>query len=103
MYIYGDRSFMFMYMCHTSPSTVLETYINMCMFLLECCLLCFYLIIFILVFTYRRRAARQKRKSSAHDNGATVPHGVLLTNGIRQRKAQPPAGSGPGKCFPAST
>ena len=47
--------------------------------------------------TFRRRAARQKRKSSTQENGGTVPHDALITNGIRQRKAQQPAGSGSGK------
>lgn len=48
--------------------------------------------------TFRRRAARQKRKSSAQENGGTIPHDTMITNGIRQRKTQQFAGSGPGKC-----
>lgn len=44
----------------------------------------------------RRSAARQKRKVSAQENGGTVLHDSgLLTNGVRQRKAQQSAGSEP--------
>jgi len=35
----------------------------------------------------RRRAARQKRKGSAQENGGTVHHEVLA-DGMRQRKPQ---------------
>ena len=46
----------------------------------------------------RRRAARQKRKGSAQENGGTVHHEVLA-DGIRQRKPQQHPNSGLGTLF----
>jgi len=46
-----------------------------------------------------RAAARQKRKGSGQENGGTVSHNGLIINGVRQRKTQQAAESGPGKGY----
>ena len=48
------------------------------------------------MFKLRRRAARQKRKSSAQENGGTGHHDAL-TDGIRQRKPHQPVNSPSGR------
>lgn len=42
-----------------------------------------------------RAAARQKRKGSGQENGGTASHNGLIINGVRQRKTQQAAESGP--------